>query len=253
MYALARSDLRAVLDGAYDLLGLSDPAELPGAMLDVVGRLVGSDLASYNEIDIAHRTARVVIAGGPPPDRDQAAVFARHALENPLVAHQSITRDATARRLSDFISTRELHRRPIYGLIYRSLGVETQLAFGLPQPGTDVVGFALSRRRSDFSERDVAVLDTLSPLLAQIRASLRARSPEPEPEPAPAPVLTPRQCEVMSLLSHGATNHQIARGLGISEKTVAKHLEQVFRRLEVTNRTAAVAAWRHRHMRDSAY
>ncbi|MGH2882827.1 MAG: helix-turn-helix domain-containing protein [Solirubrobacteraceae bacterium] len=247
MYALARSDLRAVLDGAYDLLGPSDPAELPGAMLDVVGRLVGSDLASYNEIDIAHRTARVVIAGGPPPDCDQAAVFARHALENPLVAHQSITRDASARRLSDFISIRELHRRPIYGLIYRSLGVETQLAFGLPQPGTDVVGFALSRRRSDFSERDVAVLDTLSPLLAQIRASLRARAPEP------APVLTPRQCEVMSLLSDGATNHQIARGLGISEKTVAKHLEQVFRRLEVTNRTAAVAAWRRCHMRDSAY
>jgi len=249
MYALARSDLRAVLDGAYDLLGLSDPAELPGAMLDVVGRLVGSDLASYNEIDVAHRTARVVTAGGPPPDRDQAAVFAGHALENPLVAHQSMTGDATARRLSDFISTRELHRRPIYSLIYRPLGVETQLAFGLPQPGTDVVGFALSRRRSDFSERDVAVLDTLSPLLAQIRALLRARPPEP----APAGVLTPRQCEVMSLLSHGTTNHQIARRLGISEKTVAKHLEQVFRRLAVTNRTAAVAAWRARHMRDSAY
>jgi DNA-binding CsgD family transcriptional regulator len=240
MYALARADLRAVLDGAYDLLGLSDPAELPGAMLDVVGRLVGSDLASYNEIDVAHRTARVVTAGAPPPDRDQAAVFAGHALENPLVAHHSMTGDATARRISDFISTRELHRRPIYGLIYRPLGVETQLAFGLPQPGTEVVGFALSRRRSDFSERDVAVLDTLSPLLAQIRASMRARPPEP----APAGVLTPRQREVMSLLSHGATNHQIARGLGISEKTVAKHLEQVFRRLAVTNRTAAVAAWR---------
>ena len=57
----------------------------------------------------------------------------------------------------------------------------------------------------------------------------------------------------MAWLSRGATNQQIALALQISEKTVAKHLEQVFRRLEVTNRTAAVAAWRACRVRDSAY
>jgi DNA-binding NarL/FixJ family response regulator len=45
----------------------------------------------------------------------------------------------------------------------------------------------------------------------------------------------------MSQLVRGATNHQIARRLCISERTVAKHLENVFRRLGVTNRTAAAA------------
>jgi DNA-binding CsgD family transcriptional regulator len=242
MYALAGSDLRAILDGAYDLVGLADPAELPGAMLTVIDRLVGSDMASYNEIDLTRATADVVVSAGPPPDPDLAAVFAGHALENPLVAHQSATGDETPRRLSDFISTRQFHRRAIYALIYEPLGVEAQLAFGLTQPGDHVVGFALNRSRPDFSERDVAVLATLRPLLAQIRASLWARSPESPP--ASRWRLTPRQREVMSLLGHGATNHQIALSLGISEKTVAKHLEQVFRRLEVTNRTAAVAAWR---------
>ena len=150
MYALARSDLRAILDGAYDLLGLVDPDELPGAMLEVVERLVRSDLASYNEIDLARRTATVVTAGGPSPDPDQVTVFAEHALENPLVAHQSSTGDPAPRRLSDFISARRFHRRPIYGLIYGPLGVEAQLTFALSPPGADVVGFALSRQQGGF-------------------------------------------------------------------------------------------------------
>ena len=37
-------------------------------MLAVVDRLVRSDVASYNEIDLAGGTAEVVIAGGPPPE-----------------------------------------------------------------------------------------------------------------------------------------------------------------------------------------
>ncbi len=246
MYALAGADLRAILDGAYELLGVTEPEQLPGAMLKVVDRLVRSDLASYNEIDLLHGRANVVTAGGPPPDPEQAVVFAGHALENPIVAHQSSTGDGSPRRLSDFVTSRQFQQRPIYSLIYGPLGIETQLAFGLDQPGPEVIGFALSRGHSDFGERDVAVLTTLRPLLAQIRASLKTRSRIPERLSAEleAARLTPRQRDVMSLLVRGATNHQIAIRLQISEKTVAKHLEHVFRRLGVTNRTAAVAAWR---------
>jgi DNA-binding CsgD family transcriptional regulator len=240
MYALAGSDIRAILDGAYDLLELTDPDELPGAMLAVIDRLVGSDLASYNEIDLVHSTAKVATVGGPPPDRETTTLFAQHALENPLVTYQSASGDTSPRRLSDFISAHEFHRRPIYNLIYRPLGVETQLAFGLEPARADVVGFALSRSRADFSERDVAVLATLRPLLTQIRASVGHRAADSEARMC----LTARQREVMSLLSRGATNYQIGLALGISEKTVAKHLEHVFRQLDVTNRTAAVAAWR---------
>ena len=44
----------------------------------------------------------------------------------------------------------------------------------------------------------------------------------------------------MTLVAAGRTNGQIARHLRISEGTVRTHLENIFQRLQVTNRAAAV-------------
>jgi DNA-binding NarL/FixJ family response regulator len=57
--------------------------------------------------------------------------------------------------------------------------------------------------------------------------------------PAASGALTGRQREVLSLLGAGLPNKQIARRLGISEKTVKAHLTQLFLRLGVTDRVQA--------------
>jgi len=46
--------------------------------------------------------------------------------------------------------------------------------------------------------------------------------------------------QLLRLVADGHTNAQIARRLGLSEGTVRTHLENIFSRLQVTNRTAAV-------------
>jgi DNA-binding NarL/FixJ family response regulator len=56
----------------------------------------------------------------------------------------------------------------------------------------------------------------------------------------PAPRLTTRQQELLRLVAAGHTNAQIARRLGISEGTVRTHLENIYRLLQVSSRTAAV-------------
>ena len=53
--------------------------------------------------------------------------------------------------------------------------------------------------------------------------------------------LTPREREVLTLVAEGLTNAQIARRLWVSPSTVAKHLEQAYRKLGVQSRTAAIA------------
>ena len=58
--------------------------------------------------------------------------------------------------------------------------------------------------------------------------------------------LTPREREVLGLLSSGLTNKVIARRLGISEKTVKTHLTSVFSRIGVSDRTQA-ALWAQRN------
>jgi DNA-binding NarL/FixJ family response regulator len=61
-----------------------------------------------------------------------------------------------------------------------------------------------------------------------------------------APQLTGRELEVLHLVRQGLANKQIARRLGISERTVKAHLTSVFQRLDVADRTQA-ALWAERN------
>jgi len=53
--------------------------------------------------------------------------------------------------------------------------------------------------------------------------------------------LTPRETEVLSWLAKGKTNRDIADILGMSPRTVNKHLEHIFEKLGVETRAAAAA------------
>ena len=59
--------------------------------------------------------------------------------------------------------------------------------------------------------------------------------------------LTPREREVLALVRAGLANKQIARRLGISERTVKSHLTSVFSAIGVADRTQA-ALWAERHL-----
>lgn len=58
---------------------------------------------------------------------------------------------------------------------------------------------------------------------------------------AGVPDLTSRQLQLLRLVADGHSNTQIAHRLFVAEGTVRKHLENIYERLGVTSRTAAVA------------
>ena len=51
--------------------------------------------------------------------------------------------------------------------------------------------------------------------------------------------LTARECDVLALVAAGSTNREIADALLLSQKTVERHLSNIFTKLDVTSRTAA--------------
>lgn len=70
------------------------------------------------------------------------------------------------------------------------------------------------------------------PLRPEVRAALDER--------ASAPTLTPREIQVMELVAEGRRNKEIASSLAISEETVQVHLRNIFAKLKVSERTAAL-------------
>lgn len=53
--------------------------------------------------------------------------------------------------------------------------------------------------------------------------------------------LTPREREIVVLVSEGRSNKEIARRLGLTDGTVKIHLHKIYRKLDVSNRTALAA------------
>ena len=76
------------------------------------------------------------------------------------------------------------------------------------------------------------------PDLARIDSLMKGTS---KPHP-----LTPRELQVLRLVSAGKTNATIAAELFLSERTIERHLSNIFTKLDLSTRTAATA-WAYEH------
>ena len=107
--------------------------------------------------------------------------------------------------------------RVLVGLACRSLGDE------------DTAELELEAARATFAELGAA--GDLAAVAALISTE----------EPLDPHGLTGRELEVLRLVAAGRTNREIATALVISERTVARHLQNIFAKLRVSSRTAAAA------------
>jgi DNA-binding CsgD family transcriptional regulator len=58
--------------------------------------------------------------------------------------------------------------------------------------------------------------------------------------------LTRREREILALVSEGHSNRELARMMWVTEQTVKFHLSNIYRKLDVSNRTEA-SRWAHQH------
>jgi ATP/maltotriose-dependent transcriptional regulator MalT len=139
-----------------------------------------------------------------------------------------------------------------------------QIAFTLPHAPDRLVAVALSRREHDFSDRErdllararpyliqayrnaveyARVCDELQRALRKHEADLVVRETKLSDGLARRGV-THREIEVLSCIATGASDRAAAEMLGLSERTVQKHLQRCFAKLGVHTRAEAVArAW----------
>jgi len=117
-----------------------------------------------------------------------------------------------------------------FGAPYLEARLRVGIARGCAELGdAESAGIELDRAEELFE--DLGAEPDLSRLRA-VRSRQRASGPG---------VLTAREREVLTLLSEGNTNREIARRLDLSPKTVNRHVENIFDKLGVSSRAAAVA------------
>ena len=110
------------------------------------------------------------------------------------------------------------------------------------QSEPETVRAALARGAAGFvSKAETAdhIVQTLAKVLQGSRATI--------PSLADAPLarrLTPRQCEVLDLLSQGLSNKLVARRLALSDNTVRRHVQDILEFFNVSSRAEAVVAAR---------
>jgi DNA-binding CsgD family transcriptional regulator len=219
------------------------PAEgLPLSLLADLTDLVRCDAVSFFTLDSGAR-ATGFMQDAPAQDggEDDDGPFWAHYWDSDPCCYPDRSGDLrSVTRISDFYSGRQWRSTGMYHDYLRPAGFEHELMMCLPAgPGPSG-----APRRSirliffrgpgpDFCERDRGLLTLLRPHLheAYRAAELRRRG---------TPELTLRQRELMHLVAEGCTNAQVGRRLGVSEGTVRRHLENIYARLQVSSRTAAV-------------
>ena len=236
-----------LLELVGDVMGVLDIGEFRRGLLTSLQRAVPSDWVSINEVT----PDRVFAITEPDLDQAWLDLFTELAHENPLYQRYLHTGDGRSYRFSDVTTREELEATELYRRFYEPLGVRHQIAFTLPSEPDRVLAIALSREDSDYTDDERDLLDRARPFLIQAYNNAVAYSEREEDPTAKLESvllragLTAREAEVMRLVALGGSNRDIAARLGLSDRTVQKHLERAFPKLGATTRSAAAAtAWK---------
>lgn len=220
-----------MLDVVGEALVVRGTVAFPASVLEALRRLVPCDVVAYHESPPGRPA--LSFAGEPRGEvtAEVRAAERRYSHEDPL------TYSRRTRKFSDVLTRAEFRRLRFYHEVARPVGVEDMMRLWL-DPG----GARLEFDRPDrgFRERDRDVLDVLGGHLRELRRLAVAR--EPGWHPGAAAILSRREREVLHLVADGKTNDEVAQQLWLSPNTVRKHLENIYAKLGVHTRTAAVAA-----------
>jgi DNA-binding CsgD family transcriptional regulator len=258
------ADLRAVLGYAECLLTVTTVSAVESVLLAGLAELVRADAATLHETDLA--TPRQVTVGWPPGrlTLGLAERLGPLLLSHPFAAvyqRQLAGRAPRAPfRISDLLSRREWRSAPLRTEALTD--TDDQLGLVLATRSGTIRNVLLSRQGRSFTdrERDLVALATRHVAVAADRVwrggavglqtmpraawvPLVGRTGPVVGPGIPLSVLSAREEQVLALVAAGLTDAQAARRLGLSPRTVSKHLERVYARLGVPNRAAAVVAW----------
>jgi DNA-binding CsgD family transcriptional regulator len=236
MTTISERDTAALLELVHDGATEVGREPFPSRVLLAVSQLIPSDACvGYQEADVAgsFRVVDQVEVIGEQPSRATEAAFDALGWQNPMHCRVH-ARDERVLRLSDFLTRRRRRTLEYHTVVWRPHGIDDALRLWLPaEPGRSR-SIYLERSGKNYTNRELMLLSLLRPQLIRMHANAESRRRFDRHRG-----MTPREAEVLGLVSRGKTNGEIAAHLFISSHTVRKHIENIFEKLDVRTRTAA--------------
>ena len=256
---IRRKDLLQIHDGVRAIYGAASLEAAARVLVATATALVGCDYAGYNELDVYFKRSLHFF---DHPDVDawvehRADLWHELLPQHPLLQFRNRHPEVAVARLSDVVDLRKFYATDLYRQLFREVETRHQLVLNLgATPCIDpassalpvALGVPLNRSGSDFTQRDVELLETLQslaqPALRIQRANHQLRMLEgtqytPEIERSLMGFgLTERQAEVAFWMLHGKSNVEIGIILDVASQTVRQHSIAIFARLGVPGRLA---------------
>lgn len=210
-------------------------------MLRRLVELIPSDAcAGYQEGDVSDPSGRFRLVEqvrlvGDPPSQPMREAFDAIGWQNPMHCRLH-AHEPRVLRISDLLDRRQRRALEWEAVIWRPYGIDDGLRVWLPAPAGRARSIYLERTGPDYTDRERRLLALLRPHLVRMRASAELRR-----RWTVDGRLTPREAEVLGWIACGKTNREIALLLFVSPHTVRKHVENIFGKLGVHTRAAAVA------------
>jgi DNA-binding CsgD family transcriptional regulator len=249
MSALQRRDWRAGFELLHAVAEAEDGVDaLARAAVSALPRLVASEITSLSVCDLESGRRKVVATPVAAIGADDIAAFNRHFRAHPLVHYHADLRGPGAHRISDSIPFSRFRNSGLYSEYYRRIGIDHAVALPIHVDDKTLISFVLNRRRCDFSNRDLDLLNLVGGGLSRLykkaatmdRAQFLLSTKGLDEYRLEALGVTPREIEVLRWLAAGKSDREIAALLSCSHRTVQKHLQRVYIKLGVETRTGAV-------------
>jgi DNA-binding CsgD family transcriptional regulator len=226
--------------------GIAEGAAVVPDLLALLDRHVGADTLTFSELDSTGQgPAEMEIRGADPLGPEEEVHWRRLLPTHPYVGWLAAAPAGTS-RLTDVVDLTCLERTEIWEMCLRPRGHRYHSALLFPCGHRDLRLLSLWREDRDFTDGEVEALEHVRRV---VEAGLALRDAVTALQEwsgtSPGRALTERQREVVALVARGLTNEQVGRRLGITTRTVRKHVADLFEVADVGSR-AALAAWWHR-------